>query len=508
MDTATLITFIVYLVGMLAIGVVAYRLTSNLSDYVLGGRGLGPGVAALSAGASDMSSWLLLGLPGAVYASGLGGAWIAVGLAIGAYLNWQFVAKRLRVYTEVSNDSITIPDFLENRFRDTSHLLRVISAIVTLIFFTFYTSSGMVGGAKLFEASFGLSYDQALWIGAIVIVSYTFLGGFLAVSWTDFVQGILMFVALIVVPIRAIAVVGGWDATIDAVGNISPGHINMVAGVGAIGILSSLAWGLGYFGQPHILVRFMALKSPKDVPKARFIGMTWMILGLYGAIFVGLAGLAFISTQDVGVLAEYGVKVVTNDAGVQMLADPEEIFIAFSQILFDPIIAGILLAAILSAIMSTIDSQLLVSSSAVAEDFYKAILRKKASDRELVWVGRIAVGIIALIATLLATNPESSVLELVSYAWAGFGGAFGPIILLALFWKGITRNGALAGIIVGAITVIVWGDFLTGGIFDLYEIVPAFLLNLIVAVVVSMVGEKPSAEIQAEFDEADSKMKA
>ncbi|WP_430790538.1 sodium/proline symporter PutP [Virgibacillus flavescens] len=508
MDTATLITFIVYLLGMLAIGVVSYRLTSNLSDYVLGGRGLGPGVAALSAGASDMSSWLLLGLPGAVYASGLGGAWIGVGLAIGAYLNWQFVAKRLRVYTEVSNDSITIPDFLENRFRDTSHSLRVISAIVTLIFFTFYTSSGMVGGAKLFEASFGLSYDQALWIGAVVIVSYTFLGGFLAVSWTDFVQGILMFLALIIVPIRAIAVVGGWDATIDAVGEISPGHLNMVAGVGAISILSSLAWGLGYFGQPHILVRFMALRSPKDVPKARFIGMTWMILGLYGAIFVGLAGLAFINTQDVGVLSQFGVKVATNDAGIQMLADPEKIFIAFSQILFDPIIAGILLAAILSAIMSTIDSQLLVSSSAVAEDFYKAILRKNASDRELVWVGRLAVGAIALIATLLATNPESSVLELVSYAWAGFGGAFGPIILLALFWKGITRNGALVGIIVGAVTVVVWGDFLSGGIFDLYEIVPAFFLNLIVAVVVSLMGEKPSAEIEAEFNETTSRMKA
>lgn len=506
MSTATLITFIVYLLAMLAIGVVSYRLTSNLSDYVLGGRGLGPGVAALSAGASDMSSWLILGLPGAVYASGLGGAWLAVGLAIGAYLNWQFVAKRLRVYTEVSNDSITIPDFLENRFRDTSHLLRVISAIVTLVFFTFYTSSGMVGGAKLFEASFGLSYDQALWIGALVIVSYTFLGGFLAVSWTDFIQGILMFLALIILPIRAISVVGGWDATIDAVGNISPGHLNMIAGVGAISILSSLAWGLGYFGQPHILVRFMALRSPKDVPKARFIGMTWMILGLYGAIFVGLAGLAFISTQDVGVLSEFGMKITTSDAGVQMLADPEKIFIAFSQILFDPIIAGILLAAILSAIMSTIDSQLLVSSSAVAEDFYKAILRKNASDRELVWVGRAAVGTIALIATLLATNPESSVLELVSYAWAGFGGAFGPTILLALFWKGTTRNGALAGIIVGATTVIIWGGFLSGGIFDLYEIVPAFLLNLIVAIVISVTGEKPSSEIEAEFDETVSRL--
>ncbi|WP_117168628.1 sodium/proline symporter PutP [Paraliobacillus sediminis] len=506
MSTVTLITFIIYLLGMLLIGVISYRLTNNLSDYVLGGRSLGPGVAAISAGASDMSSWLILGLPGAIYASGLGEAWIAVGLAIGAYLNWQFIAKRLRVYTEVSSNSITIPDFLENRFRDTSHLLRIISALVILLFFTFYTSSGMVGGAKLFEASFGLTYDQALWIGALVIVSYTFLGGFLAVSWTDFIQGILMFIALIVVPIRAIFIIGGWDATIDAVGNISPSHINMVAGVGVMSIISSLAWGLGYFGQPHILTRFMALRSAKDVPKARFIGITWMVLGLYGAVFVGLAGLAFISTQDVGVLSEFGIKVATNEAGIQMLADPEKIFIAFSQILFDPIIAGILLAAILSAIMSTIDSQLLVSSSAVAEDFYKAILRKDASQKELVWIGRIAVAVIALIATLLATNPESSVLDLVSYAWAGFGGAFGPILILALFWKGITRNGALAGIIVGALTVIIWGDFLSGGIFELYEIVPAFLLNLIVAVVVSLLGDKPSSEIEAEFDETVSKL--
>ncbi|WP_186578442.1 sodium/proline symporter PutP [Aquibacillus kalidii] len=507
MSTATLITFIVYLLGMLLIGVISYRLTSNLSDYVLGGRRLGPGVAALSAGASDMSSWLLLGLPGAIYASGLSGSWIAVGLAIGAFLNWQFIAKRLRVYTEVSNNSITIPDFLENRFRDSSHLLRVISALVILVFFTFYTSSGMVGGAKLFEASFGLSYSQALWIGAIVIVSYTFLGGFLAVSWTDFIQGILMFIALIVVPIRAISVVGGWDATIDAVGNISPSHLNMVAGVGAIAIISNLAWGLGYFGQPHIITRFMALRSASDVPKARFIGTGWMIVGLYGALFTGLAGLAFISTQDVGMLKELGIAVKDSDAGVQMLADPEKVFIAFSQILFDPVISGVLLAAILSAIMSTIDSQLLVSSSAVAEDFYKAILRKNASEKELVWIGRAAVAVIAVVATLLATNPDSSVLSLVSYAWAGFGGAFGPIIILALFWKGVTRNGALAGIIVGALTVIIWGDFLTADmapIFGLYEIVPAFLLNLIITVLISL-GGKPSPAIEAEFEEAASK---
>lgn len=505
MGTVTLITFIVYLLGMLTIGIIMYRMTDDLSDYVLGGRKLGPGVAALSAGASDMSGWLILGLPGAIYASGMAEAWMAIGLSIGAYLNWQFVAKRLRVYTEVSNNSITVPDFLENRFKDKSHVLRVISALVILLFFTFYTSSGMVAGAKLFEASFGLEYQSALWIGTLVVVSYTLLGGFLAVAWTDFIQGILMFLALIVVPIVAVNNMGGWNAAVDAVGQINPDHLNMVQGVGILAIISSVAWGLGYFGQPHIIVRFMALRSAKDVPKARFIGTTWMVLGLYGAIFTGFIGLAFISTQDVNILSEFGISVITEN-GVQMLEDPEKIFIAFSQILFNPVVAGILLAAILSAIMSTIDSQLLVSSSAVAEDFYKAIFRRKATDKELVWVGRFATLGIALIAALIAMNPESSVLDLVSYAWAGFGAAFGPTIILALFWKGITRNGALAGVIVGAVTVIVWGDFLSGGIFDLYEIVPGFLLNLIVTLIVSNLG-KPSAEIEAEFDEAVTKAK-
>ncbi|MFD1360800.1 sodium/proline symporter PutP [Lentibacillus salinarum] len=504
MDQATLVTFMVYLLGILLIGVIMYRMTNNLSDYVLGGRKLGPGVAALSAGASDMSGWLLLGLPGAVYAAGLAEAWMAIGLSIGAYLNWQIVAKRLRVYTEVSNNAITIPDFLENRFKDHSHILRVISALVILLFFTFYTSSGMVAGAKLFEASFGLEYQAALWIGTLVVVSYTLLGGFLAVAWTDFIQGSLMLITLIVVPIIAINQMGGWDTAVQAVGDISPGHLNMIEGVGMLAIISSLAWGLGYFGQPHIIVRFMALRSPKDVPKARFIGTTWMVLGLYGAIFTGFVGLAFISTQDVSVLGEYGITVVM-DNGVQMLDDPEKIFIAFSQLLFHPVIAGILLAAILSAIMSTIDSQLLVSSSAVAEDFYKAIFRRAATDKELVWVGRLATLVIALIAAVIAMNPESSVLELVSYAWAGFGAAFGPTILLALFWKRFTRNGAFAGILAGALTVIIWGGILSGGVFDLYEIAPGFLLNLIVAVLVSMAG-KPSTGVAEEYDEAVAKL--
>ncbi|WP_047979591.1 sodium/proline symporter PutP [Ornithinibacillus contaminans] len=512
MDSTILITFVIYLIGMLAIGIVMYYKTNNLSDYVLGGRTLSPSLAALSAGASDMSGWLLLGLPGAIYVSGFGGAyggWMAIGLAVGAYLNWQFVAKRLRVYTEVSNNSITIPDFLENRFKDNSHILRVISALVILLFFTFYTSSGMVAGATLFEASFGLSYDTALWIGAIVVVSYTFLGGFLAVVWTDFFQGLLMLFALIVVPIVALNEIGGWDSAVQAIGNVNPELLDMMAGLGTfagtIAIISGAAWGLGYFGQPHILVRFMALRSPKDVPKAKFIGTTWMILGLYGAVFTGFIGIAYIGTQDVSGLADFGIKVVQEN-GLQLLDNEETIFIAFSQLLFHPVIAGILLAAILSAIMSTIDSQLLVSSSAVAEDFYKAIFRKKASDKELVWVGRIATGVIALIATLLAMNPENSVLELVDFAWAGFGAAFGPTVILALFWKGMTRNGALAGIVAGAVTVIIWGGYLEGGIFDLYEIVPGFVLNLIITILVSKLG-RPTTEMETEFNETVSQLK-
>lgn len=504
MNIATLITFFVYLVGMLAIGLFMYKRTHDLSDYVLGGRSLGPYVGALSAGASDMSGWLMLGLPGAIFATGLSEAWLAIGLATGAYLNWQFIAKRLRIYTEVANDSITVPDFLENRFNDKSRLLRVISALVILLFFTFYTSSGMVAGAKLFEASFGLSYQTALWLGVLAVVTYTFLGGFLAVVWTDFIQGTLMLLALIVVPIVALSQLGGWNEAVQAVGDIDPSRLNMVQGVSAIAIISSLAWGLGYVGQPHIIVRFMALRSPKDVPKARFVGTTWMILGLYGSIATGFAGLVYVSTADAALFTNLGLEVVTEN-GIQMLGDPEKILMAFSQILFNPIVAGILLAAILSAIMSTIDSQLLVSSSAVAEDFYKGFLRRNATNKELVWTGRIATIVIALVAALIATNPDSTVLDLVGYAWAGFGASFGPIILLSLFWKGITRNGALVGIIIGAVTVIVWGDFLSGGIFDLYELLPGFIFNLVATIVISLLG-KSDPTIEADFEETQRRL--
>ncbi|WP_017727052.1 sodium/proline symporter PutP [Halalkalibacterium ligniniphilum] len=497
MNDATLITFIVYLVGMMVVGIIAYRVTKDLSDYVLGGRRLGGTVAALSAGASDMSSWLLLGLPGAIYLGGMGEIWIAVGLSIGAFLNWQFMASRLRKYTEVAKDSITLPDFFENRFHDQSRMLRVVSALVILVFFAFYTSSGLVGGALLFEASFGMSYTQALWVGAVVIISYTFLGGFLAVSWTDVFQGTMMFLALIIIPIVAIREVGGWGEAIDTIGSIDPSYLDAFQGATFIGVVSLLAWGLGYFGQPHIIVRFMAVKSLNEIPKARFIGMSWMILSLFGAIFTGFFAIAYFSANGPG-----GAPLP--DGG------HETAFILFSQLLFNPWVAGFLLAAILAAIMSTIDSQLLVSSSALAEDFYKGLLRKNASPKELIWVGRIGVLVISLIAIGLAYNPESSVLDLVSYAWAGFGAAFGPVLLLALFWKRMTRNGALAGMIVGGITVVVWAELdrwfnLTAEqypILGLYEIVPGFILAGIAIIVVSLIDKEPSKEIQEEFEQA------
>lgn len=485
-NVPTLISIIIYLAAMLVIGIVAARMTKDLNDYVLGGRRLGAGVAALSAGASDMSGWLMLGLPGAMYIGGMSEIWLPIGLSLGAYLNWQFVAKPLRVYTEVSKDSITVPDFFENRFRDQSKILRVVSAIVILVFFTFYTSSSLVGGAILLENSFGMDYKLALWIGAAVILSYTLFGGFLAASWTDFIQGILMFLALIVVPIVAIFELGGWDETVQKIGSIDPAHLDVYSGATTIGVISLLAWGLGYFGQPHILVRFMGLKSTKDVPKARLIGMVWMILSLFGAVFVGFAGIAYFADSP--------------------LQNAETVFIMFSQVLFNPWVAGFLLAAILSAIMSTVDSQLLVSSSALANDFYKSLFRRNASKKEEMIVGRIAVLGIAIIAILLGYDPESKVLELVSYAWAGFGAAFGPVIILSLFWKRMTRNGALAGIIVGAVTVIVWSA-LKGGIFDVYELAPGFLFSSLAIIIISLIDKAPSKEVQEEFTKYRSLLK-
>lgn len=483
-----IITFVGYLILTMLIGVIAYRATRSLSDYILGGRRLGPAVAALSVGASDMSGWLLLGLPGAVYLSGISQAWIGIGLVIGAWLNWLFVAKRLRVYTEQANDSLTIPDFLENRLADHSGLIRVVSAITILVFFIFYTASGLVGGAILFEKVFGLPYVTALLLGGGVIMAYTFMGGFLAVSWTDFFQGILMLLALIILPWAVMNELGGIDQTLSTLKEMDSTKLDFFHDFSLLGGLSLLAWGLGYFGQPHILARFMAIDSPTSVPLSRRIAMSWMILSLIGAVGVGLAGAVYF-------------------AGVP-LENAETVFLALSQTVFNPWVAGFLIAAILSAIMSTIDSQLLVCSSAITEDFYKRWLRPHAQDNELVWVGRFAVVAVALFAMFIALDPKSSVLDLVSYAWAGFGAAFGPVIILSLYWSRLTRNGALAGIVLGALTVIGWKQLTGGplGIFDLYEIVPGFVIATLACIFISRLGTPPSQKVVLGFRRMESEL--
>ncbi|MBV0932318.1 sodium/proline symporter PutP [Marinobacterium weihaiense] len=475
-------TFVVYLIMMLAIGVIAYQRTANSSDYFLGGRSLGPWPAALSAGASDMSGWLLLGLPGYAFGSGMEAIWLAGGLLLGTWGNWMFTAKRLRTYSIEAGDALTLPEYFANRFRDNSRLLQVISAFFILLFFLFYTSSGLVAGGKLFETVFGLEYTTALMIGTVCIVSYTLFGGFLAVSWTDLVQGLLMAAALLIVPIAAIQADGGFGTMWSAIEAKNPELLTIFNNVngeplGFIAIVSLAAWGLGYFGQPHILARFAACRSNDEIPTARRIAVGWSGLSMIGAMLVGLAGMMFVETQMGG-----------------QLEDGETIFMLLVNAIFHPVIAGILLAAILAAIMSTADSQLLVSSSALAEDFYKQLLRKNASQKEIVMVGRLAVIGLSIIAMVLAFDPDSTVLGLVSYAWAGFGAAFGPALLISLYWKNMTRNGALAGIIVGAVTVVVWKQ-LSGGIYDMYEIVPGIIFATIAIFAVSMMGRAPSKEI-------------
>ncbi|PSJ47611.1 sodium/proline symporter PutP [Zobellella endophytica] len=478
-----LITFVGYLLLTMLIGLVAYRATSSLSDYILGGRRLGPGVAALSVGASDMSGWLLLGLPGAVFLYGINQAWIGIGLVIGAWLNWLFVARRLRVYTEQANDSLTLPDFLENRLADKSGLIRVISAVTILVFFIFYTASGLVGGAILFEKVFGLPYLTALIIGGGVIVAYTFMGGFLAVSWTDFFQGILMLLALIVMPWVVMTELGGMEQTFATLEGMDASKLDIFHDFSLLSGLSLLAWGLGYFGQPHILARFMAIDSPRSVPLSRRIAMSWMILSLIGALGVGLAGAVYFADAP--------------------LDNPETVFLALANAVFNPWVAGLLIAAIMSAIMSTIDSQLLVCSSAITEDFYKRWLRPNAQDHELVWVGRFAVLGVAVCAMLIALDPQTTVLGLVSYAWAGFGAAFGPVIILSVFWPRLTRNGALAGIVLGALTVIGWKQ-LSGGLFDLYEIVPGFLVCGLACILISRLDKEPGKSVVLGFRRMES----
>ncbi len=463
-DGPLLVTFIAYLLLILVLGLRAYQRTNDLGDYILGGRKLGAVVTALSVGASDMSGWLLLGLPGAIYLSGLSEIWIGVGLVVGAYLNWLYVAKPLRAYSAHANNSLTLPDYFENRFGAHGRILRVLSALIILLFFTFYTASGLVGGAILFENSFGLDYFTALVVGTVIIVSYTYIGGFLAVVWTDAIQASLMMLALIAAPVLVISGLNSSGAVWQDMETINPGSTELMADLGFLGLISLLAWGLGYVGQPHILARFMAAESLAKIDSARRIAMCWMIVVMIGSVTTGLAGIIYFAEAP--------------------LANPETVFIALSQNLFNPWVAGVITAAILSAIMSTIDSQLLVSSSVVGEDLYRVFLRPDASDKELLLVSRTAVVIIAFLALLIASDRDSRVLDLVSYAWAGFGAAFGPVVVFSLFWRSMTAMSAIAGMTLGALTVVIWSN-LSGGIFDLYEIVPGFLLSSIAIVLIT-----------------------
>lgn len=482
-NTIIILTFTVYLAALLIIGLAAYLRTRDLNDYILGGRRLGSAVAALSAGASDMSGWLLLGLPGYAYLAGLEAGWIALGLLAGTYLNWRVIAKRLRNYTALADDAITLPAFFERRFDDSSRLLRILSAFFILLFFMFYTSSGLVAGGKLFTAVFDLPYKWAVLTGALAIVIYTFLGGFLAVSWTDLIQALLMLFALVAVPVIGFHYVGGWHEVQATMAQIDPTLLKPLTDSGdkpltAVAVISLLAWGLGYFGQPHILARFMAIDSPDHVPRARRIATGWAFISMLGALLVGFSGIGIFQ---------------------QSLADSEKVFIILVEYLFHPIPAGICLAAIMAAIMSTADSQLLVSASALTEDFYKALFRPNAGQKELVLLGRLTVLALAVAAAFLALNPESKVLDLVAYAWAGFGAAFGPAVILSLFWRRMTRNGALAGILTGGLTVIAWKQ-LSGGLFDLYEIVPGFAFSAAAIIIFSLLGQPPTEKTTLLFD--------
>ena len=481
MDYSELVVFIVYLVFMLAIGVFFFfRSKGGEKDYFLGGRQMGPWVSALSAGASDMSAWVLMGLPASIYAAGMGQTWIAIGLAVGYILAWIFVAPRLRRFSIAADDAITIPQYLTNRFLSKSKALQIICAVIFLFAYTIYAASSIKACGTLFNTVIGIDANLAMYLAAFIIVGYTFLGGFKAVCWTDFFQGLLMLAALLVAPIFALAIVngGGGAANVAFPDNfwnfLSSGKPDWKSWAD---ILSGFGWGLGYFGMPHIIVRFMAIRSQKEVRKSGIIGVSWTLLILVFAVIVGTVGRQFLGEIEDGSL----------------------VFITMVRAIFPAVISGILLSAILAAAMSTADSQLLAAGSAFAADVYRPVLRKKASDNEMFWAGRIVVVVIAVAAVIIAANPNSgTIMGLVSNAWGVFGAAFGPVILLSLFWKRFTFGGAVAGIVVGALVDVLWlGFFASTG---LYEIIPGFLASLLVAVCVTMAGKGADKNVQALFD--------
>ncbi|AKE40808.1 sodium/proline symporter [Corynebacterium kutscheri] len=501
-NTWFIIAIIIYMAAMLLIGYWSYRQTNEYDDYVLAGRGLNPFVAAMSAGASDMSGWLLMGLPGALFVTGFSELWIAIGLIIGCWANWRWIAPRLRAYTEVADNSLTLPSFFENRFHTSSRSLRIVSAVIIIVFFTFYVSSGMVSGGRYFESTFGGNYLDGMLIVAAITVGYTFIGGFLAVSYTDAVQGSIMFFSLMVVPIMALfalddptsifsyAAAHDYGPYVDGIGN--PTYFSMVNGVSFFAIVGSLAWGLGYFGQPHIVVRFMALRSPQEAKQGGIIGVSWMSFCIAGAFFVALVGTAFFGQNE-----EYSI--------VDQVAY-ETIFLDMGRILFHPLIAGLILTAVLAAIMSTISSQLLVTSTSLVEDIYRGLKKQPPSEREMLNLSRIAVLAVSVVAGILAVNPSDSILGLVAFAWAGFGSAFGPVVLAALYWKRLNAAGALAGMLTGAFVSFIWGNSALSD--TLYEIVPGFVANAVVMVIVTLLSSEPTNEVKEEFEHASKLARA
>ena len=498
-----LVAFFVYMLMMIIIGAMCMKQNNNTEDYFLGGRNLNGFVAALSAQASDMSGWLLMGLPGSIYLMGTGQAWIGIGLFIGTVLNWIFIAGRLRKYTIRANNSLTLPEFFQNRFKDEKKSLLGASSVVIVIFFLVYTASALASGGKLFNSIFGIDYHTALVIGALVILVYTFMGGFLAVCTTDFIQGTLMLIALLAIPIIAYGMMGGSNmgALLAGTGVESASFLNIMqengAPIKAVSIISSLAWGLGYFGMPHILVRFMAIKDEKELKKSKIVGITWVFLSLLFACIIGVVGRAYLAPAVLGTEGQASTESVF----IEMI---KKVFITDIKL---PFIAGLFLCAILAAIMSTADSQLLVTASAVAEDLYKGIFKKDADELSVLKLSRITVVIVALLAIAIAWNPDSSVMALVADAWAGFGAAFGPLVLMSLFWKRTNLQGAMAGIISGAAVVILW-DYIPlaagatlGSATGLYSLVPGFFISLILIVVTSLATKAPSEDIIQEFED-------
>ncbi|MCI6180420.1 MAG: sodium/proline symporter PutP [Treponema porcinum] len=498
---AKIIAFVLYLGFMVYIGLRSAKKNNSSMDFFLGGRKVGPWITALSAEASDSSAWLLMGLPGLCYLGGVKETfWTAVGLIVGTYLNWLFVAKPLRKCTISFGDSITIPEFFTNRFKDKTHLLTIISVFFIVLFFTIYTASGFVACAKLFNSVFGLKYHIGLVIGLVVILSYTILGGYLAVCTTDFIQGALIFVAFVFSAVIAVVSLGGPAEAMAKVSDFSVRAVNGQFGAemaekfianksfSVMSVISALAWGLGYFGMPHIIIRFMGIRSNAEIKTARRVGTVWMVIAYIGTFIIGSLGTVYLAGGD-----------LANPLMILSGGAEETVFSATMQQMYPAFIAGLFLCAILAASMSTADSQLLSASSAVSLDIYKGLINKDADEKTVMNVSRITVLVIAAIAFVLSLNPSSSIFGLVSYAWAGFGSTFGPLVILALFWRGMTNKGAIAGLIAGGVTVVLWHN-LKGGIFNVYEILPGFIACLVFAVAVSLLDRNKNPEMLAEFD--------